>query len=81
MIVKVNFAGAYKNIASMGADLKGRLNQSVPETREVNMWGSDIISYQMLLTTSLKRNFPGICHENFTEYNTKLMLKYVPLNS
>ena len=28
----------------MGADLKGRLNQSVPETREVNMWGLNLIS-------------------------------------
>ena len=38
----------------MGVDLKGRLNQSVPETREVNLYGLYLISNMNILEFRLR---------------------------
>ena len=53
----------------MGADLKGRLNQSVPVTREVNMWGSDIISYHFILLQFIENMQSSKWHKMLSKMN------------
>ena len=46
-ISDVNPIDSTHHIWLIGSALKGSLNQSVPETREVNMWGLHLISYNL----------------------------------